>query len=208
VPIVLGISRGCGRRATGHVLVSFALRDANVLVLWPLKTVTKDAAHESLVVDLISQALRANTSLHREQPLALDCARFHRASTQSDWFALLGAIPAGVPHTYILIDADIISSLDTNTTTIFSLPLAFINLFHDLSLRGIKTVLRVIIVSYRSTTSQMSHPQRIRECLIHIEEAQSKSAPGSHLLRFTGRSRGRGRGTTLRTWIGSSAKAY
>jgi hypothetical protein len=209
--IVQGHAQHRGNIRDFCVNIVEALRDANVLVLWALKTVAKDAAHEPSVVDLIkdlvSQALRANTSLHKEQPLALNCARFQRASTESDWFGLLGAVLAGVPQTYIVIDADIISSLYANTTKVFSLPLAFLDLFQELSSRGIKTVLRVIIVSYRSTTSQKSHPQRIRECVVHVGEAQSKKAPGSHLQRLTGRSRGRGRGTALRTWIGSSAKA-
>jgi hypothetical protein len=188
-----------------------ALRDANIPVLWALKMVDRDATHEPSVVDLtkdlVSQALRVNTSLQTEQSLALNCARFQRASTESDWFELLGAVLAGIPQTYIIIDTDIISSIYANTTTDFSLPLAFLDLFQGLSSRGLKTLLRVILVSYRPNMSLQSHQQGIRDRIVHAGKAQQKRGPESHVQRFAGRSRGRGRGSALRTWIGSSASA-
>lgn len=188
-----------------------ALRDANVPVLWALKMVERDATHEPSVVDLIkdlvSQALRVNTSLHTEQSLALNCARFQSASTESEWFELLGAVLAGIPQTYMIIDTDIVSTIYANTTKDFSLPQAFLDLFKGLSSRGVKTTLRVILVSYRSNMSQKSDQQDIHEHIVHAGKAQPKRGPESHVQRFAGRSRGRGRGSALRKWIGSSVKA-
>jgi len=188
-----------------------ALRDANIPVLWALKKADRDATYEPSVVDLIkdlvSQALRVNTGLQTEQSLALNCARFQRASTESEWFELLGAVLAGIPQTYIIIDTDIVSSIYANTTKDFSLPLAFLGLFQALSFRGVKTVLRVILVSYRPNMALQSHQQGIQDCTVHAGKAQQKRGPESHVERFTGRSRGRGRGSALRTWIRSSASA-
>jgi len=56
----------------------------------------------------------------------------------------------GLPQIYIVFDVEAVSSLYKNAQQAFSSPLAFLDVFEKTSERGLKTVVKVVLISYGS----------------------------------------------------------
>lgn len=157
------------------------LREAEIPVLWALKSSYKDTDAVPSMVDLLKhlvcQALRLNVALQTESFLGPSCAAFRRAMTEDDWFNLLGSVLAGLPQIYIVIDVEMLSSLFPPLTKDFSLPLAFLGLFQKLSDRGVKTRVKVILVSYGSTMFLQQPQGDLQERVIHVGRGRKSVTP-------------------------------
>ena len=133
------------------------LRDARVPIFWALRTTKQDAIQAPSVTDilknLICQVLRLNIPTQKERSLALSCSKFYGAETEAQWFDLLGSVLAGLPQIYIIVDAEAVSPIYASSK-VFSWPLRSLNVFKKLSERGLKTIVKVVLVSYGSTTFQ------------------------------------------------------
>lgn len=56
----------------------------------------------------------------------------------------------GLPQIYIVTDVEAVSSLYKNAQQAFPWPLAFLDVFEKISERGLKTVVKVVLISYGS----------------------------------------------------------
>lgn len=101
-----------------------------------------------LIKGLISQVMRINIAIQRESNLALSCAKFQTAENENEWFKLLGSVLAGLSQICIIIDLEMICLRDRVSAQRW--PSAFMDIFEKMSQRGIKTVVKVILVSYGS----------------------------------------------------------
>ena len=129
-----------------------AMRSAAIPVLWVLPSQIQNISGEITTVDLlkslIQQAMRLNKVFQSESACALSCARIQSAVRESEWFDILGSALAGLPLIYIVFN---VGSLGRKVLTLsddFSWPLAFLALFRGLASRGIRTVLKLVLVSY------------------------------------------------------------
>ena len=159
-------------------------------VAWVLKK-TESRHQETfspvdLIKALISQVMRINTAIHRDSNLALSCARFRTAENEDQWFELLGSVLAGLPQICIIIDLEMFRLQDTQSAQRW--PSAFMDVFEKMFQRGIKTVVKVILVSYGSklfnnmpggdfrdlkhhviqVRAIRAHPRRIRDVRINF----------------------------------------
>ena len=103
-----------------------------------------------LIKALISQLMRINIPGQRESNLALSCAKFRTAENEDDWFDLLGSVLAGLSQLCIVIDLEVLCLRNQESAQRW--PAAFMDMFEKMSQRGIKTVVKVILVSYGSKT--------------------------------------------------------
>jgi len=89
------------------------LRGMKILVLWTLSAKAEgDRGWRSpveVLKQLIRQVLHMSHSLLDEQSTALSAVRFQSATTETDWFAVLGSVLEGLSHVYIVIDAEVMS---------------------------------------------------------------------------------------------------
>ena len=178
------------------------LRDARVPIFWALRTTEQDAIQAPSVTDilknLVCQVLRLNILAQNERSLALSCSKFHRAETEAQWFDLLGSVLAGLPQIYIIVDVEAASPIYASSK-VFSWPLGFLNVFKKLSERGLKTIVKVVLVSYGSTVFQDLAQKDFQDCVISVGRAQSTSLAtrgkvSSRQRGMTGAGRGYGRG--------------
>lgn len=89
------------------------LRSMKIPVVWTLSAKAEGVLEWRSPVDvlkqLVLQVLHRNHSLLKEQSYALNAARFQSASTEPDWFELLGTVLEGLEQIYIVVDAGILS---------------------------------------------------------------------------------------------------
>lgn len=121
-------------------------------VVWVLKNTESRHQGTSSPVDLIkaliSQVMRINTTNQRESSLALSCAKFRTAEKEEEWFELLGSVLAGLTQICIIVDLEMFCLRDQKSAQRW--PSALTDVFEKMSQRGIKTVVKVILVSYGS----------------------------------------------------------
>ena len=130
----------------------YLLQKGLIPAVWVLKT-TDWRHHETyspvdLIKALISQVLRINITIQSESNLALSCAKFRTAANEDEWFELLGSVLAGLPQIFVIIELEMFCSRDQGSAERW--PSAFIEVFEKMSQRGIKTVVKVVLVSYGS----------------------------------------------------------
>lgn len=172
------------------------LKEAKVPALWVMKwnyqeqTPSQKPSAIDLLKHLTSQALSLAAKYQTEQSLALSTARFHSAVSEDEWFALLGSIIGSISHTCLVIDVETLSSHFSNMRDGFSWPVAFLKLFEQLKDRGLKTVVKVMMVSYGSSVFLDSSHKDVRDLVVPIKMVPKKIA--------SSRSRGLGRGATNR----------
>ncbi|KAL2059444.1 hypothetical protein ABVK25_000737 [Lepraria finkii] len=178
------------------------LRDARVPIVWALRTTEQDAIHTPSVTDilknLIRQVLRLNILTQNERSLALNCSKFHGAETEVQWFDLLGSVLAGLPQIYIIVDVEAASPIHADSK-VFSWPLGFLDVFKKLSERGLKTIVKVVLVSYGCSVFQDLGQKDLQDHVISVGRAQSTSLVrrgkvSSRQRGMTDAGRGYGRG--------------
>lgn len=119
--------------------------------VWVLNP-TKDARYRDpqitdLLKQLVSQVLRLNHTMLDERSLALSAARFQSATTEREWFDILGSVMRGLDQLYVVIDVECLHRPDDSTAA-FSWLEAFRGLFNGLRVRGTRTVVKVVLVNY------------------------------------------------------------
>lgn len=141
------------------------LRNAHVPVLLAMKGPQENAASTNissndLLKYLVRQALHTRNKLQTEKSMAVKCATFHSACTETGWFQLLEAVVADIEsHVYIVVDLEL---LDRNLLPVggFSWASAFENFFNKLVDRGLSTKVKVLLVSYGSLPFKLSDADR------------------------------------------------
>jgi hypothetical protein len=133
------------------------LLNANVPALWILRTIDwKEGSkpYQPSTVDLlktlISQAIKLNCALHTDYKLSSRLQMYMSATTEAEWFALLASVLEGLPRVYLTIDIEALGSSFAEAAANFSWPTVFLKLFQDLRARGIRTLVKVVLVSYGS----------------------------------------------------------
>jgi hypothetical protein len=133
------------------------LLNGDVPALWILRTIDR---HERSTIQqpstvhllkaLISQALKLNCALHTDYKLSSRLQMYLSATTESEWFALLASMLEGLPRVYVVIDIEALGPSHAELAANFSWAMVFLKLFQDLRTRGIKTLVKVVLVSYGS----------------------------------------------------------
>ena len=179
------------------------LRDSKVPVLWTLKNIEQSAdeapSASDVLKNLVSQALRLNDVLHSERCMALNCTKFQRAESESQWLELLGAVLSGLPHVYIVIDIEAINPRLKSLNASFSWPIAFLDFFQILANHGCKTVVKVVLVSYSSSVFKGTSDKNLQDLVIPVRRLESApiAAKGRKVWqRSLPRGRAFGRGDT------------
>ena len=148
------------------------LRSSQIPVVWVLKTIDVAAGQEISTVDLlkclVSQVLRLNQSLQTDFAISNRLRMFLNATKEKDWFSLLGSVLEKLPRLYIVIDIEILSASLASLTKGFSWPSAFLDLFQGLLDRGLKTVVKVVLVSYGSQVFLQSTREDIRDVVVSV----------------------------------------
>lgn len=134
------------------------LQEAGLPVIWALKTIDEDPDNPNqptvmeLLKYLVSQALRLPQTHPKESVMSNACAKFKRATTESEWISILASSLAGIPEVFIVFDVEVLNFANAGLEADFW-PSAFNRMFDELASRGCKTRLRVFLVSYGSTVS-------------------------------------------------------
>ena len=150
------------------------LHRAQIAVLWVMKMSGEKATMQNvstvdLLKHLILQALRQSPATQTEKSMALSCTKVQSLCTEKEWFQLLESVLADFPNdVYIVIDLEAITSNFLPLPGTFSWPSAFQSLFENLSVRGLKTRVKVLLISYG--------------CPLHQQPAQSHSFHGEVLV--------------------------
>ena len=125
------------------------LRKTNMPTAWVLNASCEASSAEPTAIDVLKQivlqVLKINWTLLDERSLSLNGAKFQSATSESDWFDLLGSALTGLPSLHLVIDTEVVKS---RLPYDFSWPAAFHKLSDDLSARCIATPIKVILVSY------------------------------------------------------------
>ena len=128
------------------------MRSSRIPVIWVLPQDCQEYSTDLTTIDLLKnlvyQAIRLNSAFRRESACALSCARIQSATTESEWFNILGSALAEVPLVYIVINIGSLGRKIIPVSDDFSLPLAFTNLFKQLASRDSHTVVKLILISY------------------------------------------------------------
>ena len=129
-----------------------AVRSAAIPVLWvlhdKLQSISGDITTVDVLKSLVQQAMRLNRVFQSESACAVSCVRIQSAFRESEWFDILGSALAGLPLVYIVFNVGSLGRKVLALSDEFSWPLAFLSLFQGLASRGIRTILKLILVSY------------------------------------------------------------
>jgi hypothetical protein len=151
------------------------LRNANVPTLWILKTIGHNegsTSYQPSTVDLLKalvlQAIKLNCTLHNDYIISSRLQTYMSATTEAQWFALLASVLQGLPVVYLVIDIEILGSSLAEIEANFSWPAAFLNLFQELSASAIKTLVKVVLVSYGSPVFARNTEKRTRDLVVQV----------------------------------------
>lgn len=153
------------------------LQSSKIPVIWALKTVEQSVMEAlsaiDLLKDLTSQALRLNIALHNERSLGLSCTKLLGAGSETDWLDVLATVLAGLPQIYIVIDIEAVNSHHQTIEHGFSWPSVFLDVFRKVSERGVKTMIKVVMVSYGSTIfREISQKKELQDLVITVGRPQ------------------------------------
>jgi hypothetical protein len=142
----------CGSYATKTPARDFAIdaidfiEESQVPIIWALNVDGQQCATVSLtevLKHLILQVLQINHTMLTEQSLALNAAQFQSATTLADWIKIFAAVLRGIPHVYIVIDAEV-----TKDQYEAQWPQVFELLFDELKKQRIDSVVKCAVVWY------------------------------------------------------------
>jgi hypothetical protein len=176
-----------GSCLTRHETKDFAtdlvalLRTMKIPVAWTLSAKAAGSLGWRSPVDvlkqLVLQVLHLNQALLLEQSLALNAARFQSATTESDWFGLLGLVLRGLSQIFIAVDAEILSR---EFSSELFWPEAFLGVFQDLQTSSPTTTVKVVLVSFGATPYLSSETSSLENITLRIEKDRR---PGSAMVR-------------------------
>jgi hypothetical protein len=154
------------------------LLSKNVPVLWALSgpdsgfEASSDISPVDLFQHLILQALRLDRDSQTESGMSLQCARFHRASTEHDWLQLLGSSLVGIREVYLVVD---LSTLRGNVepTDGFSWPAAFNSLFAEIAKRSQGVRVKVLLLAGMTNEGAQASAQGSSDILIPVRVTQT-----------------------------------
>ncbi|RDW90971.1 hypothetical protein BP5796_02136 [Coleophoma crateriformis] len=155
-----------------------ALQKSQTPVIWVLKTMSPQEEDDDGMVNqvstiellkcLISQAVRINRALHTDAALTPRMGAYVSAKTEEEWFGILGSVLQGVPLLYIIIDVELLHPSLAEMTDNFSWPAAFLELFAELAQRNIKTVIKIVLVSYGSPLFKKQMSKECQELVVSV----------------------------------------
>jgi hypothetical protein len=130
------------------------LREYHIPVLLSMRMTEESTAARISSIDLlkylVKQAVNLNRNIRNEKSMALSCARFHSASTETDWFQLLESVVADIGQlVYFIIDLEVLDC-DLGPVDDFSWLSAFQTFFSTLSKRLSSTRVKVLLINYGS----------------------------------------------------------
>jgi hypothetical protein len=134
------------------------LRNAGVQVIWILKTVDQMAEdpEQLSAVDILkyltSQILRLPETKVTEAVMNLACVRIKSAETEDDWLLILGSVLANLNRVYIVLDIEVLN-YDSSSVGADFWPREFVKIFQKLRERDLKTLVKVVLISYGSAVS-------------------------------------------------------
>jgi hypothetical protein len=143
------------------------LQTAKIPTLWALKSPMRDGHSVSLsnvdvLRSLIYQALCLNSSLHAENYIAAKVAAIRDAVGSGVMLDILGSVLDGMRRVYIIIDIELLNSLEEKT----ALSSAFLDLFRKLTDHGSTTMVKVVIVSYTANAFIKMHNESLRSLVV------------------------------------------
>jgi hypothetical protein len=166
------------------------LHESKTPVIWALKTSSSDTMEAPSTIDvlrdLVSQALQANPDSHNDRIMSLRCAQFQSAQTEDQWFDLLASVLAGLPQIYVLIDIETLGQSFGDHGQDCSWPSAFQNVFNKMRDWNLRTVVKVLLVSYGSFAFDKVTEQGLRDLLISVRR-QRPSLPARRNQRASSR---------------------
>ncbi|EHK99429.1 hypothetical protein M7I_4727 [Glarea lozoyensis 74030] len=118
------------------------IEESQVPMIWALNVDGQQDATVSLtevLKHLILQVLRINHTMLTEKSLALNAAQFQSATTLADWIKIFAAVLRGIPHAYIVIDAEV-----TRDQYEAQWPQVFELLFDELKKQRIESVVKSV----------------------------------------------------------------
>lgn len=186
------------------------LREAPVHVLWVLPEPNPKSLAEIRPVDLVKslvlQAMRINKNFQTTKACNQISCQLNNQSTELEWMEVLFAILSGLSTVYIVFDVESLAQRPTRTDTGLSWPGLFSSFFKTLASQGIRTVVKVLFVSYgcagcmpdsfvsQNITVRIDAPSRLaaRQALSRQSQFSSpRRGAGIGNVRFTHLGRGR-----------------
>ncbi len=153
----------------------YLLQKALMPAVWVLKKTDSRYQETYSPVDLIkalvSQVMQINVGIQHESNLALSCAKFRAAENEGEWFELLGSVLAGLSQIYIIIDLELFCLRDQQSRQRW--PSAFMHVFEKMSQRGIKTVVKVVLVSYGSKVVESMPGDDLKNLKDHVIQVRA-----------------------------------
>jgi hypothetical protein len=140
-----------------------ALQTAKIPTLWTLKSPMRGSHSVSLsnvdiLRSLIYQALYLNSSLHAESCIAAKIAAIRDAVGPDAMFDVLGSVLDGMRQAYIIVDVELLNSLEEKAAS----SSAFLDLFRKLADHGSTTMVKVAIMSYTTNAFMKMHNESLR----------------------------------------------
>ena len=133
------------------------LRSVGVAAIWVIREmVTSDQLERISATDLLKylalQLLVLNPNIRSEKGMALSSARLNSATTEGDWFEILGSLLRDfAKDLYIFVDLELLgSALVAESPTRLSWPIKFLDLFRRLADQGCEAKVRVLLFNYGS----------------------------------------------------------
>jgi hypothetical protein len=140
-------NRGNARHVAASIIESTT--QSHLPTVWILAPryfkVSQQLSSLDILKQLVLQILQKNSSLLEDRSQPLIAKQFQCATTESEWFDLLGLVLVGMPEIYIIIDIEILRG---NFGGGQMWPLMFKDLFQKLVLRSPKTIVKVAIIFY------------------------------------------------------------
>ncbi|CAG8962269.1 hypothetical protein HYFRA_00005324 [Hymenoscyphus fraxineus] len=139
-------TRGKAKHVAASIIAS--TKQSQVPTVWILAPRTKMSQQLSsldILKQLVLQILQKNGSLLEDRSQPLIAKQFQCATTESEWFNLLGLVLTGIPEIYIVVDIELLRG---NFGDGQMWPSMFVELFQKLVPRSPQTILKVAIIFY------------------------------------------------------------
>lgn len=139
-------SRGMAKHVAASIVAS--TKQSQVPTVWILAPRTKVSGQLSgldVLKQLVLQILQKNDSLLSSRSQPLIGREFQCATTESEWFNLLGRVLTGMREIYIVVDIELLRGSFGDG---HMWPTMFVELFRKLVLQSPATILKVAIVFY------------------------------------------------------------
>lgn len=134
------------------------LRDSGLPVLWALKVVApespmaSDVSTVEILKSLVSQAMQVPVAIWTESSMAAISAQIDRADTENDWLHVLGRVLTRIREVIIIVDVELLNPALDAVTEDLPMHRAFLTLFRELAEHNSSTMVKIILVTYRSFT--------------------------------------------------------